>query len=44
MLKRIESIDHKVDSLLEFKWKIIGGSVALSVIAGILVQIIFHGG
>lgn len=39
--ERIEKIDEKVDRLLEFKWQIIGGSVVLSVICGILTQLFF---
>jgi len=37
---RIDSIDNKVDKLLEFKWQIISGSVVLSVIATFVIQIV----
>lgn len=29
---KIESVDEKVDSLLKFKWQIVGGGITLSAI------------
>jgi hypothetical protein len=37
--KKYERLERKVDQLLEFKWKIIGGSVGLSVFITVLFQI-----
>lgn len=37
--RRVEKIDEKVDKLLAFKWQIIGGSVLMSAIIGIFLQI-----
>ena len=34
----IGEVNKKVDELLQFKWQVIGGSVIISMIAGILVQ------
>ena len=31
--KRFDKIDRKLDQLIEFKWKIIGGSVVFSLFA-----------
>lgn len=38
----IKEINRKVDSLLEFKWKIVGGSVVASFLFSLLVAIIFN--
>lgn len=38
IVQRVEKIDQKVDSLLQFKWQIISGSVVLSVVATFLIQ------
>ena len=35
----IKSIDGKVDKLLEFKWRIVGGSIVVSLIITALFQI-----
>lgn len=35
----IDRIEGKVDSLLEFKWQILGGTAILSVIVGVIAQI-----
>ena len=40
LVERVEKIDEKVDKLLQFKWQIIGGSMMLSVIAAIVVQVL----
>lgn len=38
----IKEINRKVDSLLEFKWKIVGGSVVASFIFSLVVAIVFN--
>ena len=38
----LKEINKKVDSLLEFKWKIVGGSVVASFIFSLVVAIIFN--
>lgn len=38
----IKEINRKVDSLLEFKWKIVGGSVVASFVFSLVVAIIFN--
>lgn len=38
--KRLDSIESKVDTMLKFKWQIIGGSFALSLAGSILISII----
>ena len=38
----LKEINKKVDSLLEFKWKIVGGSVAASFIFSLIVAIILN--
>lgn len=35
----MRSIDSKVDQLLEFKWQIIGGSVILSLVVTLIIQL-----
>jgi tetrahydromethanopterin S-methyltransferase subunit G len=35
----VKNINSKVDEMLSFKYQIVGGSVALSAIIGILIQI-----
>lgn len=35
---RLDKIEGKIDELLSFKWKIIGGSVALS----LLISLVFN--
>ena len=46
LIDRIEKIDEKVDRLLQFKWQIIGGSVVLSAIITVSIQIfmVYQGG
>jgi hypothetical protein len=39
--QRFEKLEHKVDKLLEFKWQIVGGSVGLSAVLTLAIQIIF---
>lgn len=36
----IKSINQKVDEMLAFKWQIVGGSVVVSLLVGIVVQLI----
>lgn len=38
--KRLEQMDEKLDELLAFKWKIIGGSVVLSTIFSFIVSLV----
>jgi hypothetical protein len=38
--KRFDSIEEKIDRLLEFKWRIVGITAAVSLFGGIIVQII----
>lgn len=40
IIQRVEHIDKKVDSLLKFKWQIMGGAIAGSAILTILFQVI----
>lgn len=42
LVQRVENIDKKVDSLLQFKWQIVGGSALLSVILTLIIQIYFR--
>ncbi len=32
LTKRLDSLEHKVDSLLQFKWQVVGGGIAASVL------------
>lgn len=36
---RVEKMEAKIDQLLSFKWQIIGGSLALSFLATMLVEL-----
>jgi hypothetical protein len=36
--RKYEKLEEKVDQLLQFKWKIIGGSVIMSVVFTIVIQ------
>ncbi len=40
---RFDRIEEKIDRLLEFKWQIIGGSVILSAIVGLVMSLIGFG-
>jgi len=42
LIERVEKIDSKVDKLLQFKWQIVGGSIAVSAIISGLVALIKH--
>ena len=39
LIARVEHIDQKVDKLLQFKWQIVGGSVVLSLVVTVLIQL-----
>lgn len=38
----LKEINKKVDTLLEFKWKIVGGSVVASFVFSLVVAIVFN--
>lgn len=38
--RRSERIEEKLDELLSFKWKIVGGSAVLSMLASFLVSLV----
>ena len=38
--KRFDKLEQKIDSLSRFNWKMAGGLIALSVMAGIITQFI----
>lgn len=35
----VKSINEKVDKMLQFKWQIVGGSVVVSAVIGVLIQL-----
>lgn len=35
----VKQINAKVDEMLQFKWQIVGGSVVMSLIVGVVIQI-----
>jgi len=37
---RLASMESKMDSIIAFRWQIIGGSVVISLIIGVIFQII----
>lgn len=39
LTKRLDSLEHKVDSLLQFKWQIVGGGIAASALLTVTFQI-----
>lgn len=39
--KRFDKIEAKVDTILEFKWQIIGGSLVLSGICSVAIAFLF---
>jgi len=41
ILKRLDTIDGKIDDLIKFKWQIIGGSMMFSGVLAMGVQILF---
>lgn len=41
IIDRIEKLDEKVDQLLAFKWQMVGGSAAVSLVVAIAIQLIF---
>jgi hypothetical protein len=40
--KRLESMDHKLDDLFVFKWKVVGASGLASLLITVLVEVIFR--
>lgn len=38
---RFDKIEHKLDTVLKFKWQIIGGATALSTVIGLALQFYF---
>lgn len=38
--KRLEGLESKMESMLKFKWQIMGGTAVASAIVGVLIQII----
>lgn len=42
--KRFDTLEQKVDSLLEFKWHIMGGTALFSAVIGILIVVLTGGG
>lgn len=41
--RRLSDMDEKLDELLAFKWKIIGGSVVLSVLFNLAISVFTQG-
>lgn len=39
IVQRVEKIDQKVDRLLQFKYQIIGGSAAISIVVTLMIQL-----
>lgn len=39
LIQRVEKMDEKVDSLLKFKWQIMGGAVVVSIFVTAAIQI-----
>ena len=37
--RKVDLVDSKIDEILSFKWQIVGGSVVMSAIIGICIQI-----
>jgi len=37
---KVDKLDEKVNSLLSFKWQVVGGTVVISAILGVVIQII----
>jgi hypothetical protein len=40
IITRLDKLESKIDSLLEWKWKMAGIAIVFSTIAGILVQFV----
>lgn len=38
---RFEKLEGKVDRLLEFKWQLVGGSLTVSAVLTVAIQIVF---
>jgi len=39
--ERVDRIDSKVDSLLEFKWRLSGAAIIIGALVGLLARVIF---
>jgi len=39
---RFDAIDKNLSEILKFKWEIVGGSVVLSLIVTIIIQVVFR--
>ncbi len=39
--QKVDKLEEKMDALLKFKWQIMGGTVAASLMFGIILQIIY---
>lgn len=37
--RKVDQMDAKIDEILSFKWQVVGGSVVMSAIIGICIQI-----
>lgn len=37
--KKLDTIDAKLDQLIQFKWQIVGGSVVISVLVTLAIQL-----
>ena len=37
---KLESLEEKIDALLSFKWQIVGGTLVVSFIVGVTMQIV----
>lgn len=36
---KVDKIDEKVSQMLEFKWQIVGGSLVVSIVVGVAIQV-----
>lgn len=37
--ERMDRMEDKIDVLLEFRWKIVGGTIVVSAVAGVIIQV-----
>jgi hypothetical protein len=40
IIERVDRIENKVDTLLEFKWKVVGGTILASLVLTSIFQIV----
>jgi hypothetical protein len=40
LIQRVEKMDEKIDTLLRFKWQIIGASLGLSIVVTTIMQVV----